>query len=108
MSLPITLTHVYSFFTVSLPTAIDKSGLSFAKITKRTGFAIFFFDFLFVNNTSSQIWNMGNDGGTKALSRKYSRWSTKKEVAHVESEEAIQGKWSTCALSGEVLQEPVN
>lgn len=50
---------------------------------------------------------MGNDGGTKALSRKYSRWSTKKEVAHVESEEAIQGKWSTCALSGEVLQEPV-
>ena len=50
---------------------------------------------------------MGNDGGTKALPRKYSRWSTKKEVAHVESEEAIQGKWSTCALSGEVLQEPV-
>ena len=33
---------------------------------------------------------MGNDGGTKALSRKYSRWSTKKEVAHVESEEAIK------------------
>lgn len=50
---------------------------------------------------------MGNDGGTKALSRKYSRWSTKKEVAHVESEEAIQGKWSMCALSGEALQEPV-
>ena len=50
---------------------------------------------------------MGNDGGTKALSRKYSRWGTKKEVAVVESEEAIQGKWSMCALSGEVLQEPV-
>ena len=58
------------------------------------------FHFLIVNR-------MGNDGGTKALSRKYSRWGTKKEVAQVESEEAIQGKWSMCALSGEALQEPV-
>lgn len=51
---------------------------------------------------------MGNDGGTKALSRKYSRWGTKKEKAQVETEEAIQGKWSMCALSGETLQEPVS
>lgn len=51
---------------------------------------------------------MGNDGGTKALQRKFSRWGTKKEVVHYETEEEIQAKWSTCALSGDVLQEPVN
>ena len=50
---------------------------------------------------------MGNDGGTVATQRKYSRWATKKEEAHVDSEEVIQAKWSTCALSGEPLQEPV-
>ena len=50
---------------------------------------------------------MGNDGGTKALQRKYTRWGTKKEVSHYETDEEIQGKWSTCALTGDVLQEPV-
>ena len=33
---------------------------------------------------------MGNDGGTVATQRKYSRWATKKEEAHVDSEEVIQ------------------
>ena len=50
---------------------------------------------------------MGNDGGTVATQRKFSRWTTKKEEVHVDSEEVIQAKWSTCALSGEPLQEPV-
>ena len=50
---------------------------------------------------------MGNDGGTVATQRKFSRWATKKEEVHVDSEEVIQAKWSTCALSGEPLQEPV-
>lgn len=50
---------------------------------------------------------MGNDGGTKALQRKFTRWGTKKEVSHYETDEEIQGKWSTCALTGDVLQEPV-
>ena len=50
---------------------------------------------------------MGNDGGTMALQRKYTRWGTKKEVVHHETDEEIQAKWSTCALSGEALQEPV-
>lgn len=50
---------------------------------------------------------MGNDGGTKALQRKYTRWGTKKEVSHYETDEEIQGKWSCCALTGEALQEPV-
>ena len=51
---------------------------------------------------------MGNDGGTKALQRKFTRWGTKKEVSHYETDEEIQGKWSTCALTGDVLQEPVS
>ena len=58
------------------------------------------------NSVKRQII-MGNDGGTKALMKKYSRWGVKKEVAHYEPEEVIQGKWSTCALSGEALQSPV-
>lgn len=43
-----------------------------------------------------------------ALQRKYTRWGTKKEVVHHETDEEIQAKWSTCALSGEALQEPVD
>ncbi|KAK8810424.1 hypothetical protein WA158_006999 [Blastocystis sp. Blastoise] len=50
---------------------------------------------------------MGCDGGTKALERKYSRWSTKKEKAHYTPEEIQAAKWTYCALSGEELSEPI-
>jgi hypothetical protein len=50
---------------------------------------------------------MGNDGGTKKVIRKYSRWGTRKEVVHLQTDEEIQAKWTTCALSGDTLQEPV-